>query len=38
MMGPGMAKAAAGLIVSDAAELDIAPYNPGRFSASGPAV
>ena len=33
MMGPGMAKAAAGLIANGAAELDLAPYAPGRFSA-----
>ena len=32
MMGPGMAKAAAGLIAGDAAALDLAPYAPGRFS------
>ncbi len=34
MMGPGMARAAADLIVNGAAEADIAPYSPGRFSGS----
>ena len=38
MMGPGMAKAAASLIVNGAAELDVAWCDPGRFSTSGPAV
>ena len=32
MMGPGMAKAAADLIVNGSAEADIGRYDPGRFS------
>ena len=32
MMGPGMAKATADLIASGAAEIDLAPHAPGRFS------
>jgi len=31
MMGPGMAKALADLIVRGSAEIDLAPYDPGRF-------
>ena len=31
MLGPGMAKALADLIVRGSAEIDLAPYDPGRF-------
>ena len=32
MMGPGMAKALADLIVRGSADVDLAPYAPGRFA------
>ena len=31
MLGPGMAKALADLIVRGSADIDLAPYDPGRF-------